>query len=442
MNQLMRRRLISILCASGLLSASEQVMASAFQIWEQDGASIGNYHAGYAAAAADASTAFYNPAGITLIKNQQIVIGGAAVLPDIQYKGTVAINTINNFMPYYVTAQGGTFAFVPSLHYVAPLTDRMGFGFSVDVPFGAEVNYGSDTYLRYISTLATIKVVDVSPSLGFQVTDKASVGLGPDFQKMDLEFDQVAVLSDPTIGDPTDTKSINRASDTAWGYHLGGLYQFTPDTRVGLSYHSQVVHHLSKKSTFSGPLANELNNGEDFVSRATSNITLPPYTALSFYHRLNSKVALMASAIFTQWTTVKNIIMKNLAGIDQSELSGDITVVAPQSFRNSWNFSMGADYFVTDQMTLKGGVGYDQTPVRNAYRTVQLPDNNRIVIALGGHYQATKAIGIDLNWSHFFMNKAHVIPPTQVTGDQEGQTNGSVTGGADVFGGQVTWDIA
>ena len=61
MNRFLVHPLMTSLCVIGLVSLSSYANASGFQLWEQDGASIGNYHAGYAAAANDASTAFYNP---------------------------------------------------------------------------------------------------------------------------------------------------------------------------------------------------------------------------------------------------------------------------------------------------------------------------------------------------------------------------------------------
>ena len=211
-----------------------------------------------------------------------------------------------------------------------------------------------------------------------------------------------------------------------------------------MSYHSQVVHHLTGNSSFTGPLADALD--ANIHSRRTKvNITLPPYTALSGYRRMYPNLALMASVIYTQWHTIQNLVLQNVAGIELDDdvptPSTNIVVIIPQHLRNTWNFTVGVDYFLTDQITLRGGVGYDQTPVRFAYRNVQMPDNNRYVIALGGHYQATSAIGLDLGWMHLFFNKAHISPPPQVTGAEVGITNGSVKGGADVLSGQLTWDI-
>ena len=65
------KRLFLFMSAAGFISFTHQASASAFQLWEQDSATIGNYHAGRSAEAPDASTSYYNPAGLVRIKNQQ-----------------------------------------------------------------------------------------------------------------------------------------------------------------------------------------------------------------------------------------------------------------------------------------------------------------------------------------------------------------------------------
>jgi long-chain fatty acid transport protein len=124
------------------------------------------------------------------------------------------------------------------------------------------------------------------------------------------------------------------------------------------------------------------------------------------------------------------------------EASTAITVNLPAHYRNAWNFSVGSEFYATDKVTLRGGVGFDQTPVKNYYRDVRVPDQDRYAIALGTHFQATKTVGIDLGWTHLFMaGLARINPPAEVTGGQITTTNGNLQGSADVFGAQLTWDI-
>lgn len=465
MKHFVLRPLAAVLCASGLLTISTQASASAFQLWEQDAASIGNYHAGYAAEANDASTAWYNPAGIPRIQNQQVVAGAVAIASDFKYKGSVGVTeTTFQFTPFpapvpttvtfnNVTAQGGAFAIVPNLHYVAPISDWIGFGFSIDAPFGLKTNYGDNTPMRYAATETSIRVVDISPSLGMRITDKASIGAGFDIQTAEAKFNSVAGLVEP-FGDVVlpeyDSTSTNRATNTGYGFHLGFLYELTPCTRMGISYHSQVVHHFSGSSKFEGPIAELAGAEVPFVSssRATTNVTLPPYTTLSLFNKVSPNWAVMGSLTYTQWDTFKTLTLNGVSGVIDGvppqlvEVSNNIQVSIPEHYRNAWNLALGANYYPTDNITLRSGIGYDQSPVTDTYRNVQLPDNDRYVIALGGHFKATKNIGLDVGWTHFFMNSTSSIhPPAQVNGAETVTTSGRVHGGADVLSGGVTWDI-
>lgn len=446
------KRLVTGICATGMIGFSSYAMASAFQLWEQSGASIGNYHAGYAASVDDASTSFFNPAGMTLFKNQQVVFGGVLIPTSFKYKGTVRVNTIEAGAPFTVTAQGGTFNFIPDLHYVAPINDWLAFGLSAAAPFGLKTDYGRDTFIRYNATLSSLWVADLSPALAAKVYKGLSIGAGFDVQLARGEFNLVA-----GSGFGRDTDSINKANDTAYGYHLGALYEFTPEARIGASFHSQVVHHLTGTSNFVGPIAELLNVNSgrlpvnNFSSdRAKVNLTLPPYLALSGYYHFEPKIAVMGTVVYTKWNVFQTLVLQDVAGAAPALVapglvvptrSTSIIVSVPEKYKNTWNASFGVDYFPTETIKLRSGVGYDQSPVTNPYRNVQLPDNDRYIIALGGHYQASKALSFDVGWSHFIFSRVPVNPPTLVVGVQEVKVNGNVRGGADAYGGQITWDI-
>lgn len=437
MRQFLTSRINLIAISAGLCGLPTLSFASAFQLFEQDAASLGSYHAGYAAAAEDASTAFYNPAGLTRFDHQQLVVAADGVITSFKYQGNIAVNTLNNNVPQTVTAQGGVLGIIPAVHFVAPLGDRFAYGLSVDVPFGLRTYYGNSTILRYASTQIGVQVIDVSPSLAFKISPQWSIGAGPDLQLMKANFQQQAVVA----SDDTFANSVNNFDDSAYGYHAGILFSPTTKTRYGLSYHSQVRHHLTGSSEFSGPLATLLMGQALESNSAKVNITLPPYTALSAYHELNKQYTLMGSVIYTQWSCLKNLILQNVAGLENLAPSTNLLITVPQYFRNTYNLSVGLEDKVSDVIKLRTGLGFDESPVRNAYRNVQLPDNNRYIIAFGGHYQATKTIGLDASWNHIFIRKANVNPPPQQAGDEIITTNGSVKGGADVYGMQMTWDL-
>ena len=62
--------------------------AAGFALLEQNASGLGNAYAGSAAVAADASTIFFNPAGLTLLPGMQAVVSGAGIGLQTQFSGT------------------------------------------------------------------------------------------------------------------------------------------------------------------------------------------------------------------------------------------------------------------------------------------------------------------------------------------------------------------
>jgi len=419
-----------LMSSAGFLSLGQTAYAAAFQLWEQDGASIGNYHAGYAAIAEDASTSFYNPAGLVRIHNQQFVLGADPVFTDFIFRGTVQVNNdVDSGLPTLTSAQGGNFALVPNLHYAAPLLDNLVFGLSTVVPFGLKTDWGYAPVTRYVATVTSLMVVDISPTFGFGITDKLSVGAGLDAEQASAEFDLVGGQG----ASDADTKSINKGSGKGYGFHLGALYQFSPATRLGLSFHSQVIHKLRGTSAFVGPLANEANGGTQISTGLRTEFRLPASTSLSFFHTYNPQWDVMATISYIQWSVFNQIILNNTAGVDivggGSTTVDNLQVTVAQHYHNSWNYALGSNYHVNEKWMIRTGLGYDQTPSNDRYRNLALPDSDRYIIAIGGHFQATNTIGLDMSWAHFFMQNTRINSLTQIVGSQISTTNGIVQGG-------------
>lgn len=434
------KKLNAILIGAGALSLSSLAFASGFQLWEQDGASIGNYHAGYAASAEDASTGFYNPAGLTRIKKPQLVLAADLITPHFDYTGTASA-TLLGPRTDFVRANGGTHNLVPSFHFAYPINDRITAALSAVGPFGLKTVYGRDTFLRTNTVYSSLSVIDISPEVGFKIHPQFSLGAGLDIERAHAEFASSAYLAALT---PFYLDSVNRADGaTAYGFHIGGLYEYDDQTRFGLSYHSKVTHHFSGDSTLTGLIIPLINNGnpEYVTNLAKTKITTPAYTAFSGYHHTQGKWAYMGSVIYTQWSVLKNITLQNVGSLGGGGL-GFTNVVVPQNWHDTWNVSGGVGYDLNEAITLRAGLGYDQSPVPEGYRNLILPDNDRYVTALGVSYHPNKTITLDLGWSHYFVKDARITPPPLALGSQTSTTNGKSKNSGDVFGAQITWNFA
>ncbi|MBS0357898.1 MAG: outer membrane protein transport protein [Proteobacteria bacterium] len=401
---------------------STTVFASGFQLFEQNAIVAGNYGASLAVDTHDASIGYFNSAGLTDIHNPQAVIGGDVIFSSLYFKGNTSVFGI----PVASNAEAATrnVAPIPFLHLSMPLSDRIVVSLNAVVPFGLATDWQDISPVRYSATKTSIQSLNIGPSVGFKITDNLSVGAGFDTQYVKATLDSAVFTG------VSDLISHNNADGWGYGWHIGGLYKITPKTQIGASFRSQVGQHLHGTS--------ELRNPAGATLFANSNVkaalTLPSTTILSLLHNYNKKLSFSGTVAFTQWDSVQSLVIQNVQGIGTTS-----TVTIPQNYRNTWRASVGTNYQLNTQWLLRAGVGYDQTPTTENNRNMRLPDGDRIGLAIGAHYQATKSVGVDMGYTHLFMFDGLVH---NVAAPQSAAVNGRTSNNADILGLQLVWDIA
>lgn len=448
--------------------ASSVAHATGFALYgESAGYTVGNFAAGSAAEAADASTGWYNPAGLALIRDKQAVFGGTGIFPTMKMNGTSTFSTTG--LPPYVQSYkdvNGTYdpGFVPATHFALPLGDHTTAGLSFTSPYGLSTNWAPNSPVRYSATFSELLTVNISPEIGSQVMEHLAVGAGMDFQYSRVKLNQM--LGAPTIyqafGDPSgaDTFSRNKGSSWGVGFHVGLMGMFNENhTRIGINYQSKVRHTFNGHSELKGPLANTFNiavnpfpgtgvrRNNDLFSNP---IEFPDVVTLSGYQDVNDKLALLGSVVYTGWHTFKQIQLNNVpvpniqpgpTGINVTP--ANIISTVPENFKDSWRVALGANYHINQQWMLRVGGGYDQTPTNDIDKNIRLPDVGRWALAVGGHYQMKPNIGFDLGYTHLFAANTPVInsvqPLSQTSTYNVNSRDGSFS--ADLVGGQVVWVI-
>lgn len=404
--------------------------ASGFQLYEYNATDIGLASAGGAAYAMDASTGFTNPAGLVRIDNPEFVVSGVGIDGTGDFDGTACGGVACTPVP--TSDDGGGWSLVPAFHAAMPVGDRVAVGLSVTAPFGLKTDYGTDTAARYSATLSEIQTVDINPNIAFKVTDKFSVGAGVSAQYFDADLN--ANLT-PGVGYP-DSQVYNQASDWGYGWNAGMLYQFTPGTRVGVAYRSQVEHDAEGTSKIENGV---FINGRSDVS---TDITLPPTTILSAYHEFTPNWSLMGSAWYTQWDKIQDVTLKNTMRPTGTLLgpypnTGPGTVTLPQGFDSTWRLALGSEYKLNDAWILRAGAQHDSTPTNDADRTLRLPESDRWAGSVGAGYRVNKNIKLDAGYEHIWFEDDATI-------NQDGrvaQSYGEVDSSANLFALEATIDI-
>lgn len=353
-----------------LLALPGLSLASGFALIEQSASGLGNAFAGAAASAEDASTIFFNPAGMTKLPNRQVAGALHFIVPSAKYSdGNPATND---------GGEGGSLAPVPNFYCVMALSPASRFGLGVNAPFGLKTEYDPNWVGRVAAIKSDLKTINLNPSLATKLTDQLSVGIG-----LSIEYAK-ADLSGFAGG--AGILSV-KGDDWGVGGNVGLLYEMDNTTRIGLSYRSRIKHKLEGDATFSAVPA--LNGG------ISADLTLPDIASLSIVKQISPALTLLGDISYTAWSVFDKLSIVRSSGATLTSTTED--------WNDTWRFSMGATYKLNDAFKLRGGLAYDQSPVPDARRTPRIPDNDRTWVALGMGYQASKNGMIDVGYAHLFV---------------------------------------
>ncbi|MBP8236420.1 MAG: outer membrane protein transport protein [Pseudomonas sp.] len=391
----MTKRVVKTCLSLALVSAASHGVASGFAINEQSVSNMGTAFAGRSSSADDASTVFGNPAGMARIKREQ-VSGGIALIhakTDIDHASGSASGSNDGDMVPFIGAPMG--------YYVKPLDDNWSFGLGLYVPFGLVTDYERSFQGRYHGDRSEVRVITLQPTLSYRVNEQLSIGFGPTINRIDGEL--TSAIDNP-IPTAADGKVKIKGNDTALGYNLGVLFEITPQTRFGLTYHSKVDYRLKGDTTVSGPGVIATSAG---TYDASLELTTPESVDFSVTHELDADWTLYAGSTWTRWSRLEEIRADNkgVGGLLAGKLS---SISEPQNWHDTWAHAVGAAYKLNPQWTLRAGLAVDQSPTNNTDRSPRIPTGDRTIVSLGTAWSPNDDVTIDLAYSYLMEDDAHI----------------------------------
>ena len=171
-----RKSLVGMAVAGALLAMSGNAAASAFALIEQS-SGLGNAFAGGAAAAEDATTIFFNPAGMSRLKGKQVTVAGSFIKPSAKFSDTGSTTATAQSTAIGGKGLGGnggdagSLSLVPNTYMMVEINPAMRFGLGINVPFGLKTEYDPSWVGRYQAVTSKIETINVNPSLSYTVND-------------------------------------------------------------------------------------------------------------------------------------------------------------------------------------------------------------------------------------------------------------------------------
>jgi long-chain fatty acid transport protein len=447
---------------AGLLSVlSTTAFAAGFAILEQSVKGLGHAFAGRAAIAEDASTIFFNPAGLTRLPGMRLEAAANIIIPSAKFdnEGSALNAAFTGGMPTAGTLMGGDggdageVGLIPNLYYAHQITQRLYAGLGINAPFGLTNDYREGWVGRYHALKSELLTINVNPTLAVKLNPTISVGAGVNIQyikaRLTNAIDQSGVCLGLAAGSrvpealcasaglvspgnpATDAEiDLDDATDTSVGYNIGVLLTPVESTRFGVHYRSEIRHELEAKATFNRVNAVFSEATGLLVNQdAKAKVTLPESLSMSVYHQINAQWGVMADITWTRWSRFDELVI---------EFEGtQPTQVQPQNWDDSFMYSVGVRYTPNDRWTLRVGLAYDETPIPSAEdRNPRIPGNDRFWMALGASYQVADKISIDMGYAHLFIedieiNNTEVSTGHVLTGRYEAAVN--------IFSAQVSY---
>jgi long-chain fatty acid transport protein len=405
-----KQRLMRLPVAAALAAMASGASGAGFQLMEQNASGLGNAYAGQGASAQDASTIFFNPAGMTYLPGKNVVGAINAIRPSSKFS-----NTTSTLAPLQTSLGGnggdaGDWAFVPNAYFSWQLNPQLFVGLGLNAPFGLKTEYDAAWVGRFHAIESELKTININPSIAFRVNSVVSVGAGVSYQKADATLTNAvnysaaafgaggAALLGAIGGAGQEGVAKVQGDDWAWGYNFGAMFDVSPGTRLGVAYRSSTSYKISGTVAFSNRpalLAGGLPDGP-----VTADITLPAIASVNLFHKINPQWELLADLSWTEWSRLKTL------NIVRS--TGALLATTPLNWRDTWRVGVGANYNINNAWTLRVGTAYDQSPVPDADRTPRIPDQDRVWLAIGAQYRLSKQAAIDFGYAHLFVKDGSV----------------------------------
>jgi len=431
---------------------STQVSASGFALIENSASGQGNAFAGAAAVAEDASTIWFNPAGMSKLKGNQLVVAGHIIVPKSDFTNGNSVDAFGTDLSG-PDDDGATTAFVGNLYWMAEINNEMKFGLGVTVPFGLKTHYDDNWKGRYNAVETDLKTLNINPSISYEVNDKFSVGGGINLMLAELTFTSVvdfgslcyAALSPaacdgigntPQGADGFADIGGDNLNDLGWGVNLGLIYDITPETSLGVAWRSEVKLKLEGDADFKVPASATFatSAGLFIPSRISGEVTMPQTFSISVAHDMN-KWKLLADITWTGWSSFDELRIE-YENPDQPDS------VTTENWDDTFRYSIGADYTLSKTWTVRGGLAFDETPIPDAeHRTPRIPGNDRTWLSFGGTYNINEEFIVDIGYSHLFISDTPINNTLESSVPTLAATiNGTYESSVDILSAQLRWN--
>ena len=378
----------------------------------------------------DASGALYwNPASISALPKNEMTLGLELIQPHSRVKSSAP--TLYGLMSGSTKGEAGVVP-VPSMGFVWSTSRRSPFTYGIGLagvggaaslyPHDTTPGLGVNPVLAQHGRSATVVVMQMTPTVSAQVTERMSIGIAP---IIDLASANVNPMS---LGRDLDKPLMTYGTKYVWagGFQIGTLYDFQNHFKAGFMFKSPM---WAEKLYFSGSYI----DAQDRLQPGSVNF------------QLNLPMTLSAGVSYDGFRNT--VIGMDVRYFDYSNTSGlakginhSTGTVEGLGWESVFSISVGVERKITNR--LKGRMGYcwneNPIPSESAVLAISAPMMTQHVLSFGAGYIFAKDLELSVTYCHGF--KATVTGPFDTpAGHATGSVSSTISADSFVAGLTKKW---
>ena len=408
-----------LLAGGTLLASASAASASGFQVYLPGHKSNGMGGVGVGLSL-DQSAMFLNPGALALVRANGVVLGANATFARVAFRS-------ENGGPQRDLQSTVTtpFNFYASF---GPKDGKFKAGIAVYTPAGSKLVYADGWEGRAALTQIDLKSVFVQPTISYAITPQLSVGAGLTILALGSVNLQRDIVALPYAGA---TIELDGKTKTQFGVNAGIMFKPSDKLSVGISYRSKVNATVEEGTVTVKGLPNATAGSASYsasrrinpgftASNFAATLPIPAHAAIGVGLMPTDKLTIGLDVVWTQWSAYRELrfdFSGNNGNGDYAAIGtpgqpgsfpanvgtpglvgGNNVSISKRSYQDVLAFRLGAQYKVTDKLTVRGGAVYDQSPVRDGYVTPETPDNDRVILTTGLSYEVSEKFGIDASY--------------------------------------------
>lgn len=282
------------------------------------------------------------------------------------------------------------------------LSDRLTAGIGVSAPFGIAISWPQQGAFRYATPYEIkLQTVAINPAIGYKFSDKLSVGAGLDIFHSSLRVKQVYPWS-AALGFPGLADGNQEIDGSGWGLGAYASMNLALSDRQRLA----IIGRLPVAVDFEGysDFSNVPIPGVASRTEFRSDMEFPASVQVGYGFDLNDKTTIGFDFDWTMNSSHDDLPLN--VGANQFLLPNDRQVL---DWKDAYSVGTGISTQITEQLVLRGGYLFTESPMNDRFYTPSVPANDRHIFSAGLGYQINERILFDFAYSCVHLESHEVL---------------------------------